>query len=285
MDRRGFLEALAAAAAAGLPIASRRALAGEDDDFYAIPRFGTASLLHMTDCHAQLLPVHFREPDANIGVGPAAGKPPHLVGDALLRAYGIKPGSREAHAFTHLDFAQAAKAYGRMGGFAHLATLVKRLRASRPNALLLDGGDTWQGSATSLWTRGQDMIGAQKLLGVDIMTGHWEFTYGQARVKEAIDREFGDRIEFLAQNVTTADFGDPVFKGSTLRTIGGIPIGIVGQAFPYTPIANPRYFTPDWTFGIKEEELQKQVDALRAKGARVVVLLSHNGMDVDLKLA
>ena len=285
MDRRGFLEALAAAAAAGLPIASRRALAGEDDDFYAIPRFGTASLLHMTDCHAQLLPVHFREPDANIGVGPAAGKPPHLVGDALLRAYGIKPGSREAHAFTHLDFAQAAKAYGRMGGFAHLATLVKRLRASRPNALLLDGGDTWQGSATSLWTRGQDMIGAQKLLGVDIMTGHWEFTYGQARVKEAIDREFGDRIEFLAQNVTTADFGDPVFKGSTLRTIGGIPIGIVGQAFPYTPIANPRYFTPDWTFGIKEEELQKQVDALRDKGARVVVLLSHNGMDVDLKLA
>ena len=285
MDRRGFLEALAAAAAAGLPIASGRALAGEGGDFYDIPRFGTASLLHMTDCHAQLLPVHFREPDASIGVGPASGKPPHLVGEALLRAYGIKPGSREAYAFTHLDFTQAAKAYGRMGGFAHLATLVKRLRASRPGALLLDGGDTWQGSATSLWTRGQDMIGAQKLLGVDIMTGHWEFTYGQARVKEAIGKEFGDRIEFLAQNVTTADFGDPVFRGSTLRTIGGIPIGIVGQAFPYTPIANPRYFTPDWTFGIKEEELQKQVDALREKGARVVVLLSHNGMDVDLKLA
>ena len=285
MDRRGFLEALAAAAAAGLPIASGRALAGEGEDFYDVPRFGTASLLHMTDCHAQLLPVHFREPDASIGVGPVAGKPPHLVGEALLRAYGIKPGSREAYAFTYLDFAQAAKAYGRMGGFAHLATLVKRLKASRPGALLLDGGDTWQGSATSLWTRGQDMIGAQKLLGVDIMTGHWEFTYGQARVKEAIDREFGERIEFLAQNVTTADFGDPVFKGSTLRTIGGIPIGIVGQAFPYTPIANPRYFTPDWTFGIKEEELQKQVDALRGKGARVVVLLSHNGMDVDLKLA
>jgi S-sulfosulfanyl-L-cysteine sulfohydrolase len=285
MDRRGFLEALAAAAAAGLPIASRRALAGDGDGFYDIPRFGTASLLHMTDCHAQLLPVHFREPDANIGVGPAAGKPPHLVGEALLRANGITAGSREAHAFTCLDFTQAAKTYGRMGGFAHLATLVARLKASRPGALLLDGGDTWQGSATSLWTRGQDMIGAQKLLGVDIMTGHWEFTYGQQRVKEAIDREFGGRIEFLAQNVTTADFGDPVFKGSTLRTLGGIPIGIVGQAFPYTPIANPRYFTPDWTFGIKEDELQKQVDALREKGARVVVLLSHNGMDVDLKLA
>jgi S-sulfosulfanyl-L-cysteine sulfohydrolase len=285
MDRRGFLEALAAAAAAGLPIASRGALAADADALYDIPRFGSVSLLHMTDCHAQLLPVRFREPDVNIGVGEATGKPPHVVGEAALKAYGLARGSREAHAFTHLDFVQASQAYGRLGGFAHLATLVKRLKASRPGALLLDGGDTWQGSGTSLWTRGQDMIDAQKLLGVDIMTGHWEFTYGQDRVKEVVAKDFAGKIEFLAQNVATADFGDPVFKAYTLREINGVAVGIIGQAFPYTPIANPRYFVPEWTFGIKEEELQKQVDEVRAKGARIVVLLSHNGMDVDLKLA
>ena len=285
MDRRSFLEALAVAAAAGLPIASRRALAADGDALYDLPRFGTVSLLHMTDCHAQLLPVRFREPDVNIGVAGAAGKPPHVVGDAALRAYGIAPGSREAHAFTYLDFVQASRAYGKLGGFAHLATLVKKLKASRPGALLLDGGDTWQGSATALWTKGQDMVDAQKLLGVDVMTGHWEFTYGQDRVKEVVDKEFAGRIEFLAQNVATADFGDPVFKPYTLREVNGVPLAIIGQAFPYTPIANPRYFVPEWTFGIKEEDLQKQVDEVRAKGAKIVVLLSHNGMDVDLKLA
>ena len=285
MDRRGFLEALAVAAAAGLPSASCRALGGDGDALYDIPRFGRVSLLHLTDCHAQLLPVRFREPDVNIGVGPAASKPPHVVGEAALRAYGLAPRSREAHAFTYLDFVEASRTYGRMGGFAHLATLVKRLRESRPGALLLDGGDTWQGSATSLWTRGADMIGAQKLLGVDVMTGHWEFTYGQDRVKEAVERDLAGKVEFLAQNVATADFGDPVFKPYTLREINGVPVAIIGQAFPYTPIANPRYFVPDWTFGIKEEELQKQIDQARAKGAKIVVLLSHNGMDVDLKLA
>ena len=172
-----------------------------------------------------------------------------------------------------------------MGGFAHLATLVNRLRASRPGALLLDGGDTWQGSATSLWTRGQDMIDAQKLLGVDVMTGHWEFTYGAQRVKEVVERDFAGRIDFVAQNVRTADFGDPVFKPYVLRPINGVPVAIIGQAFPYTPIANPRYFVPEWTFGIQEEEMQKVVDDARTKGAQVVVLLSHNGMDVDLKMA
>ncbi|MGE5097504.1 MAG: thiosulfohydrolase SoxB [Betaproteobacteria bacterium] len=285
MDRRSFLEALAVAAAAGLPIASRQALAADSDSFYDVPRFGTVSLLHMTDCHAQLLPIRFREPDVNIGVAGAAGKPPHVVGEAALRAYGIAKGSREAHAFTYLDFVQASQAYGKVGGFAHLAALVKRLKASRPGALLLDGGDTWQGSATALWTKGQDMVDAQKLLGVDIMTGHWEFTYGQDRVKEVVDKEFAGKVEFLAQNVATADFGDPVFKPYTLREINGVPVAIIGQAFPYTPIANPRYFVPEWTFGIKEEELQKQIDEVRAKGAKIVVLLSHNGMDVDLKLA
>jgi sulfur-oxidizing protein SoxB len=243
------------------------------------------SLLHLTDCHAQLLPVYFREPNANIGIGRARGNPPHLVGKHLLDIYGFTPGSRQAHAYTHLEFEKLARLYGRMGGFAHIATLVKRLRASRPGALLLDGGDSWQGSATALWTKGQDMIGAQKLLGVDVMTGHWEFTYGQERVKQVVDNDFKGRIEFLAQNVATADFGDPVFKPYTLREVNGVLIAIIGQAFPYTPIANPRYFVPDWTFGIREEELQKHVDEVRAKGARAVVLLSHNGMDVDLKLA
>ena len=283
MERREFLQALGIAMAAGLPVPGR----AQPDDavFYEVPPFGNVSLLHFTDCHAQLRPVRFREPDVNLGVGEARGRPPHLVGEALLKAFRIPRGSREAHAFTFLDFEAAARRYGTMGGFAHLATLVKRLKASRPGALLLDGGDTWQGSATALWTKGQDMIDAQKLLGVDITTGHWEFTYGQERVKQVVEGDFKDRIAFLAQNVNTADFGDPVFAPHVLREINGVPVGIVGQAFPYTPIANPRYFVPDWTFGIKEEELQKQVDAVRAKGARAVVLLSHNGMDVDLKLA
>jgi sulfur-oxidizing protein SoxB len=285
MNRREFLEALAIGAASGLPIAGCASLGASSESFYEVPRYGNVSLLHFTDCHAQLLPEYFREPDVNIGVAGAAGRPPHLVGEAFLKAYGVPAGSREAYAFAYLDFVQAARTYGKLGGFAHLATLVKRLKASRPGALVLDGGDTWQGSAVSLWTQGQDMVEAQKALGVDIMTGHWEFTYGAARVKEVVDREFKGSIEFLAQNVATADFGDPVFKAYTLREINGVPVAIIGQAFPYTPIANPRYMVAEWTFGIKEPELQKQVDEARSKGAKVVVLLSHNGMDVDLKLA
>jgi sulfur-oxidizing protein SoxB len=282
ISRRSFLQALAAASASGMPLT--RALAA-DADWYDVPRFGNVSLLHFTDSHAQLRPVHYREPSVNLGVGDARGRPPHIVGDALLARFGIAPGTRDAHAFTYLDFAAAAQRFGAMGGFAHLATLVARLRASRPGALLVDGGDTWQGSATSLWTRGQDMIEAQKLLGVDVMTGHWEFTYGAARVQEVVERDFAGRVDFVAQNVTTADFGDPVFDPYVMRTMNGVPVAIVGQAFPYTPIANPRYFVAQWTFGIQEENLQKVVDEARGKGAQAVVLLSHNGMDVDLKLA
>ena len=284
MNRREFLESLAIAAAAGLPIASRAALSG-DASLYDIPRFGNVSLLHITDCHAQLMPSHFREPSVNLGIAGAVGKPPHLVAEHFLKAYGLRPGTPEAHAFTSIDFEKAANAYGKLGGFAHIATLVKRLKASRPGALLLDGGDTWQGSATALWTNGQDMIDAAKLLGVEVMTGHWEFTYGADRVKMVVENDFKGRIEFLAQNVHTADFNDPVFKPYTLREINGVPVAIIGQAFPYTPIANPRYFVGDWTFGIKEAELQKHVDEVKAKGAKAVILLSHNGMDVDLKLA
>lgn len=256
-----------------------------ENALYELPRFGNVSFLHMTDCHAQLRPIYFREPSVNIGVGPMSGKLPHLVGEQLLAATGVARGSAAAHALTGLEFEAAARRYGKVGGFAHLATLVKRLRASRPGALLLDGGDTWQGSATSLWTRGQDMIDACRLLGVDIMTGHWEFTYGMERVKQVVENDFKGRTEFLAQNVKTADFGDPVFAPYTLREINGVRCAVIGQAFPYTPIANPRYFVADWSFGIQDENLQKMVDEVRGKGAQVVVVLSHNGMDVDLKMA
>jgi sulfur-oxidizing protein SoxB len=281
MRRREFLQVLAAAAACGAPLGAPPARAAAA--LYDLPRFGNISFLHYTDCHAQLLPSYFREPSANIGVGEAAGRAPHLVGEHLLRSAGIAAGSLEAHAFTFLDFEAAARRYGKIGGFAHLATLVKRLRAARPGALLLDGGDTWQGSATALWTRGADMIEAQKQLGVDLMTAHWEFTYGAKRVQEAVQDL--KPIEFLAQNVKTADFDDPVFKPYALREMNGVPVAVIGQAFPYTPIANPRHFVAEWTFGIQESGLQKIVDEVRAKGARAVVLLSHNGMDVDVKLA
>ena len=284
LSRREFLQVLAVAAAYGLPPAGRAA--ERTEHFYDLPSApGAVTLLHFTDCHGQLLPGHYREPDVNLGVHEARGRPPHLVGEALLKHFGIRPQTRLAHAYTHLDFQDAARRYGRVGGFAHLATLLEKLRAQRPRALLLDGGDNWQGSATSLWSRGQDMIEASKLLRVDVMTGHWEFTYGAARVKEVIDKDLSGRTEFLAQNVRTADFGDPVFKAWSMREVNGVPVAVIGQAFPYTPIANPRHFVSEWTFGIQEETLQQAVEQARAKGAAIVVLLSHNGMDVDLKLA
>ncbi len=286
MNRREFLQILAAASAAGFALNSRELLAAQGGEkLYDLPRFGNVHLMHFTDCHAQLLPIYFREPNVNIGIGGALGKVPHIVGEQLLKAYRIKPGSREAHAFTYLDYEQAAKTYGKVGGFAHLATLVKQLRANRPGALLLDGGDTWQGSGTALWTKGQDMVDACKLLGVDMMSPHWEFTLGHERVKQIIEKDFAGKIEFLAQNVKTTDFGDPVFKPYAIRTMNGVKVAVVGQAFPYTPIANPRWMVPDWTFGIQDEEMQKAVNAARGEGAQVVVVLSHNGMDVDLKMA
>ena len=279
MQRREFLRLLALATAAGATLRPDTSEAQAAAELYDVPPFGNVPLLHITDVHAQLLPIHFREPSVNIG----DGRPPHLVGAAFLARYGIAPHTAAAHAFTYLDFTAAARRYGRTGGYAHLATLLKRLRASRPSALLLDGGDSWQGSATALWTQGADMIGAQKLLGVEYMTAHWEFTYGAERmlagIKEAVP------IQFLAHNVRTVDFEDPVFTPYALPEVNGTRIAIIGQAFPYTPIAHPRYRFPDWSFGIQESRLQKLVDETRAKGARAVVLLSHNGMDVDLKLA
>jgi len=268
LHRRDFLEALLLAVAAGASLRPAAAAAQAAAELYDAPPFGNVSLLHITDVHAQLLPVYFREPN----------------GARLLKRFGIARGSRAAYAFSHLDFETLAQRYGRLGGYAHLATLVKRLRAARPQALLLDGGDSWQGSASALWTRGADMIGAQKRLGVDFMTAHWEFTYGAERLLEAVKGELAP-IELLAQNVRTLDFEEPVFKAYALRPVNGVPVAIIGQAFPYTPIANPRYMVPDWTFGIQDARLQKMVDEARAKGARAVVLLSHNGLDVDLKLA
>ncbi len=297
LSRREFLQVLAAAAATGMALdaPAQSAAAAADARFYDLPRFGDLRLLHFTDCHAQLLPSHFREPDVNLGVGEGINRPPNLVGEHLLREFGIRPGTRDAHAFTHLDFSRAARRYGKIGGFAHLATLVKKLRADGPPCLLLDGGDSWQGSATSLWTEGRDMIGASRLLGVEAMTAHWEFTYGAERVKQAVAKELqgGELpggIEFLAQNVKTTDFNDPVFKPYVLRELGGVPVAIIGQAFPYTPISNPRHLMPEWSFGIDEDRLQQLVDEVRSgrggkAGAQVVVLLSHNGMSVDLKLA
>ncbi len=285
MTRREFLHTLAVAAAAGFPL-DNDARAAAINGYYDLHNFGNnVTLMHFTDCHAQLLPSYFREPDTNIGVAGMAGRPPHLVGEALLKQYHISANSRLAHAFTHLDYVNGARTYGRIGGFAHLAALVKRVRAQRPGALLLDGGDTWQGSATALWTRGEDMVQAAKLLGVDIMTGHWEFTLGAERVRELVDVQLKGSIEFLAQNIATADFGDPVFTPWVMREINRVPVAIIGQAFPYTPIAHPRHFVADWTFGIQEEKLQKTVDAAIARGAHAVILLSHNGIDVDLKLA
>jgi sulfur-oxidizing protein SoxB len=287
LSKREFLQVMGAASVAGMGLgrwADADAQAAEAA-LYELPRFGNVSLLHMTDCHAQLRPIHFREPSVNLGIGDMRGKLPHLVGEHLLKAANVPAGSAQAHALTCLDFEQAARRYGKVGGFAHLATLVKRMKASRPGALLLDGGDTWQGSATALWTKGQDMVDAARLLGVDVMTGHWEFTLGMQRVQEILEKDFAGKVEFLAQNVKTADFGDPVFKPYVIREINGVPVAIIGQAFPYTPIANPRYFVAEWEFGIQEANMQKMVDEARAKGARVVVLLSHNGMDVDLKMA
>jgi sulfur-oxidizing protein SoxB len=295
MDRREFLTIMGAASAAGLIPISRSAYS--QGDIYGQSPFGNARLLHFTDCHAQLEPVYFREPNVNLGIGEAAGRPPHLVGTHLLDYAGIKAGTEKAHAFTYLDFTAAAETYGKVGGFAHLKTLIDRQRAEVADgqSLLLDGGDTWQGSATALWTRGKDMVEACNRLGVDIMTGHWEFTYQQDEILENI-KEF--KGEFIAQNVFVTEealFDDaPVydedtghaFKPFTIREMGGRRVAVIGQAFPYTPIANPARFIPDWSFGIRDSDMQELVNKIRAEHRPdAVIVLSHNGMDVDIKMA
>ncbi len=292
--RRDFLKLSGAALSGGLIRASR---AADTPGIYDLERFGNARILHMTDTHAQLQPVYFREPSVNIGIGDMAGQPPHLVAKAFLDRYGIRPDSADAYALTSVDFEKAAPRFGKLGGFAHLKTLIDRLRndVGPGRSVLLDGGDLWQGTGLSNATKGADMVEAANLLGVEAMTGHWEFTYGEEALRANLDRFKG---EFLAQNVfltEEAKFNDAkafdpasgrVFKPSLMRDVGGFRVAVIGQAFPYVPIAHPKRFTPDWTFGIRDDELQKVVDGLRNNDkADAVLLLSHNGMDVDLKLA
>ncbi len=285
-SRREFLQVMGAAAVAGLVPGTLRASQHSSTNPYDFAKFGNVSLMHYTDCHAQLNPIYFREPHINLGIADMFGNPPHLVGEYLLKHFGIPANSPEAYAFSYLNFAEAAEKYGRVGGFAHLKSLVDQLRAERPGALLLDGGDTWQGSATSLWTNAQDMVDAQIKLGVDVMTAHWEFTYGAERVQEIIENDLANAgLDFVAQNVRDTDFEDPVFPAYVIREINGHAVAIIGQAFPYTPIANPRYMIPEWTFGIRDMEMQERVNEARDEGAEVVIVLSHNGMDVDLKMA
>ncbi|MGM0476502.1 MAG: thiosulfohydrolase SoxB [Pseudomonadota bacterium] len=297
-NRREFLQMMGAVGAAGIVggCGNGRNVARSPEQLYDLPKFGNATFMHMTDCHAQLNPVYFREPSVNLGIGEAKGRPPHIVGTNYLKHYGIEPGGPEEYAFTYLNFVEAAEQYGKVGGFAHLRTLVKKIRAERgdDNTLLLDGGDTWQGSGTAYWTRGKDMVDAINLLGVDVMTGHWEFTYRDEEVLEHVRNFNGD---FVAQNVFAsmdaifdgAEVHDEdsgrVFKPYVMKDMGGKRVAVIGQAFPYTPIANPQRFIPDWSFGIREGEMQKLVNQIReTESPDAVVVISHNGADVDIKM-
>lgn len=296
ISRREFLQLMSLAGAGGLLPGSVFAMNRRPQDMYEIPRFGNLTLMHYTDCHAQLNPIYFREPSVNIGVGDSWGRPPHLVGKHFLKYFQVPHDSRPAHAFTYLNYTDAARTYGTVGGFAHLATLIKRIRGERGenNCLLLDGGDTWQGSGTAVWTKGMDMVGATNLLGVDVMTGHWEFTYQDTQVLKNIAAFNG---KFIAQNINVKE--DALFDGVqaydddghafqpyVMRQVNNARVAVIGQAFPYTPIANPKRFVPNWSFGIKEDSLQQLVNEIRDKEKPdLVVLLSHNGMDVDLKMA
>jgi sulfur-oxidizing protein SoxB len=254
------------------------------DDLVGMAGYGNVTLLHIADLHAQMRPVFFREPAVNIGVGEAKSEPPFLTGGDFLRRFGIAARSHDAYALSDQDFVAAARLFGPVGGLDRIAHVVARVRAERgPNTLLLDGGDTWTNSYVSLFNRGQDMVGCLRLLKPDAMTAHWEFTLGEERVLE-LKEQLGDTA-FLCQNVRDTEFEDPVFDARRTFERGGVKIAVIGQALPYTPIANPRWMIPKWTFGIRERELQAQVDEARAEGAGLVVLLSHNGFAVDRKLA
>ncbi|HEY8337048.1 MAG TPA: thiosulfohydrolase SoxB [Tardiphaga sp.] len=290
ISRREFLQATAAASAllagSGLGglgrVAAQQRLSQAD-----ITRFdplGTVTILHVTDIHAQLMPLHFREPSVNLGVGEARGLPPHITDGEFRKYFNIATGSADAFALTSDDFVSLARNYGRMGGMDRVAALVGAVRAERgaDKVLLLDGGDSWQGSWTSLQTKAQDMVDVMSALKVDAMVGHWEFTYGADRVKEIADSA---PFAFLAQNIRDNEWQEPVFEGRKMFERGGARIAVIGQALPRTAVANPRWMFPKWEFGIREEDMQKQVDDARADGASIVILLSHNGFDVDRKLA
>ena len=293
ITRREFIQLLAAAGVSGLLPKTGFALPKE---FYDFPAFGNTRLLHFTDCHAQLMPIYFREPNINIGIGDSFGRPPHIVGQHLVNHFNLKDPAL-IHAFSSVNYEQAVEKLGKVGGFAHLSTLVNKLRANVGDnqSLLLDGGDTWQGSGTALKTHGMDMVEACNRLGVDIMTGHWEFTYQDSQVLKNIAAFNG---EFIAQNVFATeealfdginvydeDSGH-VFPPYTIKELANSRVAVIGQAFPYTPVANPKRFIPDWTFGINDAELQSLINAIKnTHQPDIVVLLSHNGADVDIKMA
>jgi S-sulfosulfanyl-L-cysteine sulfohydrolase len=288
ISRRDFMQATLAASA--LITGSNRTLAQAaaagkltQDQLLSFEAVGNVTLVHLTDIHGQLMPLYFREPSVNLGVGEARGRMPHITGAEFLKAFKLAPKSPDAYALTDLDFVELAKNYGRMGGLDRIATLVKAIRAERGDKmLLLDGGDTWTNSWTALKTNGQDMVDVMNLLKPDAMTGHWEFTLGEKRVKEIADQL---AFPFLAQNMRDSEFEEPVFEAHKIFDQGGVKIAVIGQAFPYTPIANPRWMIPKWSFGIRDEDMRKQVEAVRAKGAQLVIVLSHNGFDVDHKMA
>ncbi|WP_422368552.1 thiosulfohydrolase SoxB [Pelagibius sp.] len=287
LSRRDFLQVALATGVLARGMTGRGAFAAganlTQSDLLSFEPLGNVTLLHVTDMHAQLVPLYFREPTINIGVGEASGLPPHVTGKAFLEKYGLEAGSAEAYALSDQGFETLARDYGRVGGADRLATLLNAVRAERPdNTLFLDGGDTWQGSYTSYQTQGADMVRVMNALGTDAMTAHWEFTYGTERVNELLEQL---AFPFLAQNVRDTDWEEPVFDGVAYFERGGVKVAVIGQAFPYTPVANPRYKIPTWSFGIREEAVQAQVDAARSAGAELVVLLSHNGFDVDRKLA
>ncbi|MEQ1710495.1 MAG: thiosulfohydrolase SoxB, partial [Hyphomicrobium sp.] len=287
ISRRDFMTATAATAAimagSGLPL-SRAAAQGKlsEADLLKFDAVGNVTLLHVTDIHGQLMPIYFREPSLNIGVGENKGIVPHIVGDEFIKTFKLTAGSATAHALTYNDFGTLAKNFGRMGGLDRIATIVKAVRAERGDkVLLLDGGDTWTNSWTSLKTQGQDMVDCMALLKPDAMTSHWEHTLGEDRVKELVGK-LG--FPFLAQNIREKEFDEPVFPAQHMFERGGAKIAVIGQALPFTPIANPRWMIPNWTFGLRESDMQKEVDKAKAAGADLVVLLSHNGFDVDRKM-
>jgi len=254
------------------------------DELLQFDTFGNISLIHITDIHAQLKPIYFREPEINIGVGDAFGKVPHITGADFRKMYGINDRSPSHYALTHNDFSALAKEYGRVGGLDRVATVVNAIRADRPDAILLDGGDTWHGSYTCHHTQGQDMVNVMNALNTEAMTFHWEFTLGSDRVHEIIDT-----LPFpaLGQNIFDAEWDEPAeyFKPYTFFDRGGSRIAVIGQAFPYMPIANPSWMFPEYSFGIRDENMQAMVDEVRGLGADLVVVLSHNGFDVDKKMA
>ncbi|MBL4916499.1 thiosulfohydrolase SoxB [Szabonella alba] len=288
ISRREFLQASVAASAivgvSGIGNWSRLAAQQRltQDQLLQFDTFGNVTLVHITDIHAHLKPIWFREPDTNIGVGEVKGLPPHITGLDFIREFDLTEGSPEAYALTHSDFTALAKTYGRMGGMDRVATVVNAIRADRPEAILLDGGDTWHGSMTSLITKGQDVVDVMNRLGVEAMTSHWEWTFGTERVQEIVD---GLPFPFLGQNIFDAEWDEPAFDPYTFFERGGVKIAVIGQAFPYMPIANPGWKFPEYSFGIRDGRMQEMVDEVRAEGAELVVVLSHNGFDVDRKMA